>query len=222
MTISYFVGNSLYLNITNKCTNDCVFCIRNFGDSLKLETDPPPEEIWNDIVQVRLNFDEIVFCGFGEPTIRLDDVILPLSKRLKETFSRPIRLNTNGHAGMLHPKRNIAKELADSGIDKVSISLNAEEAWLYNFLCKPKFIRNINDESVYRKLIQFIQECQRQEGLITEVTVLRFPIEKMPEGIPPPDIERCKATADRLNVSFRVREYFGPHLYASILRKYSG
>ena len=32
MTITYEVGNSLYLIITKRCSNRCDFCIRQNGD----------------------------------------------------------------------------------------------------------------------------------------------------------------------------------------------
>lgn len=221
MIISYSVGAAMYLNITNKCSNDCVFCIRNFDHSLRLEEDPTSEDIWNDIIEREASFTEVVYCGFGEPMFRLDDVILALSPRIKETFSRPIRINTNGQAAAFYPERNIPKELADSGIDRISISLVAEEAWLYNFLCNPKLARDINDESVYRKVIKFIEDCREQEGLDVEVTALNFPILKMPQGIPTPNMQKCKVIADKLGIRFRVREYYGPHLYTTILKRYS-
>ena len=189
----------MYLNVTNKCTNDCVYCIKNFDRSLRLEREPSPDEIWENIVRQKGDFTEIVYCGFGEPMFRLDDVILPLTPKIKEIFSGPIRINTNGQADVLYSKRDIPREIADSGVDIISISLVAEEVWLYNFLCKPKFIGDIDDGSVYQKVMTFIENCRQQERLEVEVTALDVPMLKMPQGIAAPDMRKCMEIADRLD-----------------------
>ena len=123
MVIAYCYKKNLYLNITNRCTNRCVFCIRNysyiFADyNLKLDREPTREEIIEDTLKAHCQAREIVFCGMGEPLIRLDDVIY-VAKKLK-VLGMPIRVNTNGQAKLLYPARNVAKELSQS-IKAISI-----------------------------------------------------------------------------------------------------
>ncbi|MCK4423715.1 MAG: YchF/TatD family DNA exonuclease, partial [Candidatus Omnitrophica bacterium] len=48
--IAYPIRDSLYLNITNRCTNDCIFCIRGStdfvkGHNLRLENEPDVDRI---------------------------------------------------------------------------------------------------------------------------------------------------------------------------------
>ncbi len=136
--IAYEIRDSLYLNITNNCTNLCDFCIRNQtpfvkGHNLKLTREPSVEEILKAIGEPK-RYKEIVFCGYGEPTIRLD-VIKEISKELKEKGAK-IRLVTNGHGDLIN-LRPIVKGLAGL-VDKVSVSLNVDAKDKYNKICKPK------------------------------------------------------------------------------------
>lgn len=197
--IAYALRGSLYLNLTNRCTNDCVFCVRTFGDALreynlKLDHEPTVEEIldatkpWMD----KTLYPEIVFCGYGEPLIRLDTV-LSLAHKLKQHYPNvKLRVDTNGQANLLHPKRIVAKELKQSGIDRTSISLNAADSETYAWICKPSF-----GQDAYPAVIQFITESQT-EGLETKVTIV---------AIPQLDIDACKEVARELGVSLRIRPY---------------
>ena len=129
MTLSYEVGNGLYLNITNKCPCNCTFCIRNNGDGaygsdpLWLEHQPTAEEIIEDLKKRKLDsYDEIVFCGYGEPTCELE-ILKTVSGYIRSVTKTPVRINTNGLSDLIN-KRNTAPEF--KGIaDTVSISLNA-------------------------------------------------------------------------------------------------
>jgi len=136
-------------------------------------------------------WDELVFCGFGEPTERLD-VLLEVVKWTRHRYGRPlrIRVNTNGHGYVLNQGRDVATKLKDSGVDKVSVSLNAGDGETYREICKPKFA------DAYEAVIEFVQKAK--SVLQVEITAVR-----MPEV----DIEKTKAVADGLGVSFRVREY---------------
>ena len=127
MVITYNIKNSLYLNITNHCTNRCDFCIRDHGTglfaSLKLEREPTLDEILDDVLSQNLHkYKEIVFCGYGEPTCRLYD-LLAVCKKLRETTDTPIRLNTNGHASLISGEDTAP--MFKGLVDVVSISMNA-------------------------------------------------------------------------------------------------
>jgi TatD DNase family protein len=142
MDYAYTYGDPrrLYLNVTNRCSNRCAFCVRNSTPGLggrQLWGGPEPETaaLWNSVEECGgpQAFSEIVWCGFGEPTYRLD-LILGLSPRFRGAGSR-VRLNTNGHACLIHG-RDVLPELGRV-IDEVSVSLNAPTAARYLQLCRP-------------------------------------------------------------------------------------
>ena len=135
MTILYKVHNNLYVNLTNKCPCSCTFCLRQTmdhvgeSDSLWLTREPEYDEIIADFANFDVaSFDELVFCGFGEPTERID-VLLKVARYFKETYHKPIRINTNG-LGNLVNGRDIAPDFKGL-IDTVSISLNTPNADAY-------------------------------------------------------------------------------------------
>ncbi len=191
--IAYEIRDSLYLNITNRCTNECCFCVRSFSDFVKghklmLEKEPSAGEILSEIKNIE-NYKEIVFCGYGEPTLRLD-VIKDVARSLKQR-SKPVRLVTNGHGNLING-RSIAKELKGL-VDKVSVSLNVDTKEKYNKVCKPRF-----GENTFEEVKRFIREC-KDAGLSVEVTCL---------DIPEADTERCKVIAEKeLGVNFRLRRH---------------
>ncbi len=157
-TISYKIRNSLYLNLTQRCTADCIFCTRLTkpvvqGYNLALKREPTAKEVWDAIDNVK-NYDEIVFCGFGEPTLRLD-VIKEVAKKIKDAGGR-VRLNTNGHGNVIN-KRNILPELSGL-IDEISVSLNADNSEAYDEICQPlPMFRN----GIYDKIKEFITESKK-------------------------------------------------------------
>ncbi|MCJ7761994.1 radical SAM protein, partial [Candidatus Bathyarchaeota archaeon] len=110
----YWLGDNLYLNITNKCSNNCIFCIRNFKNgvanfNLKLSEEPSVAAILSELEQVlhARNWKEIVFCGFGEPTERLN-CLIEITRWIRRHYGKPliIRVNTNGHGCVLNQGRN--------------------------------------------------------------------------------------------------------------------
>lgn len=190
MVIAYCYKKNLYLNITNRCTNRCVFCIKNYsyvlaGYNLKLNREPTREEIIKNALNAHCEEQEIVFCGMGEPLIRLDDVIY-VAKKLK-VLGTPMRVNTNGQAKLLYPNRNVAEELSQS-IKAISISLNAENEEKYNLLCRPQF------PNAYQKILEFAKECV--EHLDTTLSVV---------DLPEIDVEKCRCIAADLGAKFLVR-----------------
>lgn len=190
--IAYEIRNSLYLNITNMCTNNCNFCIRSEtqfikGHNLMLDHEPSVEEILKSIGDVK-RYKEIVFCGYGEPTMRLD-VVKTVAMELKRRGAG-IRLVTNGHGDLIN-SRPIAGELMGL-VDRVSVSLNAEDEDKYNDICKPTF-----GQRTYKHVLEFIKACV-DNSIETEVTCLT---------LPQVDVKKCEGIAKSLGARFRLRSY---------------
>lgn len=198
MTITYELGNSLYVNLTNRCSNACTFCVRdkhdgvNGKDNLWLDREPTVDEIKEDFKKRNLDdYDAVVFCGYGEPTMRYDDLII-IAKWLKEL--KPdikVRLNTNGQANLIYGK-DVTPSL-EGRVDSVSISLNAENAAKYQKLCISEF-----GEAAFEGLQEFAILAKKY---VPEVTFSVVDI--MPEN----EIEACRKIAENCGVNFRVREF---------------
>ncbi len=197
----YFLDGKPYINMTNACTNACVFCVRDQKEDVqgaKLWLDCDSTKAQDVIKQIELNKDkilnsqEIVFCGYGEPLIRLNEVI-EISKYLKENYPNlKIRVNTNGHANAIF-KRNVADELA-LYIDDISISLNAENEENYNKISNPKI------ENAYEEVKRFIRACVEAKIKTTASVVANVPDY-------PIDVERCALIAKSLGAKFRSRDF---------------
>ncbi|ABM26103.1 Radical SAM domain protein [Shewanella sp. W3-18-1] len=138
-TLVYDIRKSRYLNITGRCTLRCVFCPKHNGSKqiheyqLALTHQPKPEEIIPLLGNVH-DFEEYVFCGYGEPTLNLPTLIA-VAKEIKQRGGR-VRVNTDGLGNLVH-RRNILPELAEC-VDSLSISLNADNEAAYNQHCRPK------------------------------------------------------------------------------------
>ena len=190
--IAYTIRNSLYLNITNRCTNACSFCakFKDFtvkGHQLCLQSEPNLDEVMTAIGDPT-RYDEVVFCGYGEPLIRLD-LVKAVATKLKEN-GITIRINTDGQANLVH-KRNILPEL-EGLIDSVSVSLNAGDAATYQEICRSEF-----GEESFDAVKSFLFEARKFIPAVTATAV----------ALPGLDIAACKAVADELGVEFRSREY---------------
>ncbi|HBA27129.1 MAG TPA: radical SAM protein [Nitrospinae bacterium] len=191
--VTYKIRNSLYLNITNRCTNECYFCARTTdpwvqGYNLRLEDEPLSEDILKEIGDPK-RYDEIVFCGYGEPTLRLN-VIEEVSKKVKEMGGK-IRLNTNGHGNLIN-KRNILPELKGL-VDTISVSIDAEDSEKYNKICHPVF-----KNGTYEAVKEFIMEAKKYISEVIATIV----------DVPEVDEEKCKEIAEKeLGVKFRERRY---------------
>lgn len=192
-TIGYEAFGNLYLNITNQCSAGCVFCIKNtcdgvYGYNLRLSEEPSEEEIITELESLKLSdYKEVVFTGFGEPTCRFDTVLCITNWLHKRRI--PVRLDTNGHAALINPGRDVVTELKAAGLDAVSVSLNAESEEKYSRLCRPVF------EGSYRALLDFTKKAVKA-GIRTRMTVVGQ------KGI---DIRECEKIATGLGASFRVR-----------------
>ena len=190
--IAYQIRDSLYLNITNRCTNRCIFCAKfsDFvvkGHELKLDHEPSAAEI-KVAIGDPTRYAEIVFCGYGEPLLRLD-LIKEIAGWLK-TLGIKTRINSDGQANLVHG-RNILPELTGL-IDALSVSLNAPDAEAYQYLCQSRF-----GEQGYQAVKEFIRLARQAIPDVT-ATAVTYP------GI---DIEACREVARNLGVKFRAREY---------------
>jgi radical SAM enzyme (TIGR04100 family) len=195
MTITYRLSDSLYVNMTNRCSNRCEFCIRNFGDGignsggLWLDREPTVDEAADDIIKNAADCHEIVFCGYGEPLMRLNDVIAVI-KKVKPALNLPFRINTNGQADLIHG-RETAGELAGL-VDTVSISLNSPDAKGYDRICHSDY-----GEKAFDALIKYARDCKKfvPHVILSVVDVMS-----------PDDIEKCRLIAQQAGVAFRVRK----------------
>jgi TatD DNase family protein len=185
------------LNITNRCTSNCPYCIKHKwgwkyrGYDLKLDIEPGYREITDAIektLHVQPGITESVFCGYGEPLIRLDTV-KQTAQYLKQK-KLIVRVNTNGHANLIH-KRDICPELEGS-VDKICISLNGDTPAKYEENNKPAF----GIETFYH-VIEFIKQCKPYVPDITVTTV----------SMGNTDIDACKKIAGSIGVKFSVRPY---------------
>jgi TatD DNase family protein len=190
--ITYPIRNSLYLNITNRCTAACTFCVRYHtdfvkGHNLRLNEEPTTEDLIREIGDPK-RYAEVVFCGYGEPLLRLD-VVKAVSSEVKRRGGK-VRIDTNGHANLIY-KRNILPELSGL-VDAVSVSLNAQNAGVYEKLTQPKF-----GIETYDAVKDFIREAKKHIPDVTATVV----------SAPGVDVEACRKIAEGLGVKFRVREY---------------
>ena len=190
--IAYQIRDSLYLNVTNRCTNNCIFCAKfhDFvvkGHELKLDHEPSVDEI-KQAIGDPTRYTEVVFCGYGEPLLRLE-LIKEIAGWLKQQ-GVAVRINSDGQANLVH-KRNILPEL-EGLVDAISISLNAADSENYQRLCQSAY-----GASSYQAVKEFLLLAG---NYIPEViaTAVSYP------GI---DIAACEQTAHELGVKFRAREY---------------
>ena len=197
MTIVYEVGKNLYVNITNKCPCSCIFCIRKNGDgaygsdSLWLEREPSLDEITDALEKHDYKkYNEVVFCGYGEPTERLD-VLVETAKYIKKNGGPKIRLNTNGLSDLIHNEPTAHK--LENAVDIVSISLNAGTKEEYLKVTRPSF-----GEKSFDAMKKFASDCKKYvpEVMLTVVDV-----------IGEDEIKAAQKAADELGIHLRVREY---------------
>lgn len=190
-------GATVYVNLTNRCPCACTFCLRQTkemeeGHSLWLKKEPTVEEVIQEFQKYDLdNFKEVVFCGFGEPLERVEDVV-QIAGILKH-FRRdlPIRINTNGLANLIH-QRDVTPELKGR-IDTVSISLNAPDAGEYDALTRSRF-----GKESFQAMLDFASLCRQYVPHVVMTVVDIIGDEK---------IQRCQAICDELGVKLRVRPF---------------
>lgn len=197
MTITYEYGKNLYVNLTNRCPNRCEFCLRThsagsiYAEDLWLEREPSKEEILEDIKKRDLNqYQQLVFCGYGEPTCRLQD-LLWLCDQVKKFSSIDIRINTNGLSDLINGKHSAAQ--LDDRVDIVSISLNAPNAEKYDDVCHSEY-----GLEAFPAILKFAAEA----GLYVPKVYMTV-VDTMPQA----DIDECRRICEGLGAIFRVRKY---------------
>ena len=198
MTILYKVHNNLYVNLTNKCPCACTFCLRQTRDHMEdsgvlwLEKEPTVDEVIADFANFNMDdYDEVVFCGFGEPTERID-VLLEVAAYVKKTYNKPTRINTNG-LGNLVNGRDITPELKGL-IDTVSISLNTPNKERYYELTRSKF-----GIGSFDAMIDFSKEAVKYVPHVVMTTVATT-ITKEEEA-------ECQRICDNIGVKYRIRPF---------------
>jgi len=196
MTITYKAKNGIYVNMTNRCPCSCTFCLRHNGDgvygsdSLWLEREPTVKEVCDSIDTWDLSqYDEVVFCGYGEPTERLDD-LLEVAKYIRSKSDIKIRINTNGLSDLIHgePTAHKLKGL----IDTVSISLNATNKEDYQKVVRSKF-----GIGSYDAMLAFTRDCV---GVVPNVCMTVVDVVTSPE-----EQELSRKICESLGAKLRVR-----------------
>lgn len=196
-TLAYTLDGKIYINLTNRCTNDCVFCLRQD------KSDVCGQEMWldsedfttQDVIEQLKKFnisDEIIFCGYGEPMLKLE-ILKEVAKYIKENYpDTKVRVNTNGHANYVY-KRNVLPELKGL-VDEFSVSLNGKDSQEYDELSQPKF------DGAYDEVKKFIK-ASADEGFETVASVV--------DGYKGNhlDLKKCEQISNELGAKFRVREW---------------
>jgi TatD family-associated radical SAM protein len=199
-TITYEYGGNLYVNSTNRCDFACEFCLRHnpssngsiYNDNLWLEREPTREEILASIEGRDLSrYQQLVFCGFGEPSYRIDDIVWVIDQLKAHGKKIFTRMDTNG-TGCLIRGRDICPDFAGR-FDKVSISLNTDTAEKFNALCHPIY------ENAYEAMLDFAKEIRQYVPEVMMTVV---------DTIPPEEIENCRRICrEQVGATYRVREY---------------
>ncbi len=193
----YSLEDKIYINLTNRCTNDCIFCLRKDKD------DVCGQELWldseeftsEDVIEQLKKFEiskEVVFCGYGEPLLKLD-ILKVVAKYIKDNYpTTRTRINTNGHANYVY-KRNIVPELVGL-IDEISVSLNGSTSEEYYELSQPKF------DGAYDEVKKFIKACS-ESGIKTDASIVDgYKGRRL-------DVKKCEEIAENLGAKLRVREW---------------
>lgn len=200
MTITYEYEGALYVNLTNRCNCCCVFCLRNNGhkgsiyaDDLWLDHEPTREEIMADFAGRDLSkYRELVFCGFGEPMFRWDDIAWTVDQLKAQGVTLPIRINTNGHGNHVN-YRDVTPEMAGR-IDTVSVSLNGSTPEEYLAVTQPG-----HGIQAWEDMLEFTKLAAKYVPHVVMTVVNK---DKTPE-----EIQHCRELAESLGATLRVREY---------------
>ena len=195
----YLLDGKIYINLTNSCTNDCIFCIRSIKDDVvganlflnseNVSADDVIKQL--EAMKDKLS-NEIIFCGYGEPMLKLD-VLKEVAKYIKEKYpNTKLRVNTNGHANFVY-KRNVLPELKGL-IDEFSVSLNGENEKEYDELSKPNF------KGAYDEVKKFIKACADADINVTATVVEGYKGRHL-------NLKNCEKIANDLGAKFRVREW---------------
>lgn len=205
-TLVYLLDGKIYINLTNKCTNDCIFCLRKdkddvVGQTLWLDDENSTAQDVIEQFELKRNelltthnspFTETIFCGYGEPMLKFE-VLKEVAKYIKDKYpDTKIRVNTNGHANFVY-KRNVVPECKGL-IDEFSVSLNGSTAEEYDELSQPKF------ENAYEEMKKFIKACSDAGISVVASVVEGYQDRHL-------DLKSCEQIAKTLGAKFRVREW---------------
>ncbi len=189
----YILGNKIYINLTNRCTNNCDFCIRRDhkdmdGTVLWIKEEPTADDVIEQLPQNLDDFDnEIVFCGYGEPTYNLETLDEVAS--YLHCIDKTTRINTNGQANLIHGQD--VTDLIVTSCDVINVSLNESTAQKYQQHCK-----SIYGIKAYDSLIEFAKLCKQRGGNVVFSVV---------DSIGEQDVAECQKLADKLGIPLRVR-----------------
>lgn len=197
MNIVYKVGENLYINLTNRCPCRCTFCIRQNGDgvygsdTLWLEREPSCDEVLSAVSAWDITkTDEFVFCGYGEPMERAEDVSF-LGRQLKSLYpGHKVRINTNGLSDKIHGFPTA--HMLEGAVDIVSISLNSGNKEDYLKVTRPRY------EDSFEAMLRFAEECKKYVPSVM-FTVVDVISEK--------EIAQCREISQRMGIPLRIRKY---------------
>ena len=205
-TLVYLLDGKIYINLTNKCTNDCIFCLRKdkddvVGQTLWLDDENSTAQDVIEQFEIKRNelltthnsqFAETIFCGYGEPMLKFE-VLKEVAKYIKDKYpDTKIRINTNGHANFVY-KRNVIPEIKGL-VDEFSVSLNGTTKDEYNELSQPKF------DEAYDEVKKFIKACTDENISVIASVVEGYKGRHL-------DLETCEKIAKNLGAKLRVREW---------------
>lgn len=191
----YTIGKKIYINLTNRCSNNCDFCIRQGRQGMQdtalwIDEEPTVEDVIEQLPQNLNDYDdEIVFCGFGEPTYNLETLDEVAS--YLHCIDKTTRINTNGHANLIH-KQDVSEVIVTS-CDVINVSLNECNATKYQSVCKSVF-----GEKAFVALLEFAKLCKEKGGNVIFSVV---------DSIGRDDIEKCRKLADKMAIPLRVRAF---------------
>lgn len=192
-TYVYILDGKIYINLTNRCSNNCDFCIRKThkdmdGQVLWIDEEPTVEEVLEQLPQNLDEFDsEIVFCGYGEPTYNLETLDEVAS--YLHCIDKTTRINTNGQANLIHNAD--VTDVIVASCDVINVSLNESNAQKYQQHCKSKF-----GAKAYDAVVEFAQLCKQRGGNVIFSVV---------DSIGAQDVAECRKLADKLGIPLRVR-----------------
>ncbi len=199
-TLAYLLDKKIYINLTNHCTNDCIFCLRNDKDDVVGQTlwlddeNSTAQDVIDQFEKIyaQCPSKEIIFCGYGEPMLKLE-VLKEVAKYIKKNYPQiRVRVNTNGHANYIY-KRNVVPELKGL-VDEFSVSLNGADKKEYDMYSRPKF------DEAYKETKNFIKACSNENISVVASIVEGYKGKHL-------DLEKCKTIANDLGAKFRVREW---------------
>ena len=188
----YIIGNKIYINLTNRCSNNCDFCIRQGREGMAdtklwIDDEPTADEVIEQLPSNLDDYDEVVFCGFGEPTYNLE--ALDEVASYLHCVDKTTRINTNGQANLINGED--VTDLIVTSCDVINVSLNECNATKYQAHCN-----SIYGAKAYDAMLEFAELCKRRGGNVIFSVV---------DSIGKADIEACQKLADKLHIPLRVR-----------------